>query len=267
MADTNSFPLMAVDVGNSRVKFGEFEHPLADPLPHPQRALAVELDWTPADLEGFLPRDPASYSWRIASVNRPAATRLIEWLRERHVPRVQRLKHTDMPLEIHVPRPDQVGLDRLANAVAANRLRVAEQPAIVIDLGSAITVDLVSPSGAFNGGAILPGITISSQALHEFTDLLPLVEVTERPDALGTSTLAAIRSGLYWGMVGAVRELVARLSAGSPAAQVFLTGGAAPRFATALTLQSEVPPQFVPHLTLSGIALTALEGGPKKGMR
>jgi type III pantothenate kinase len=267
MADTNSFPLMAVDVGNSRIKFGDFEHPLADPLPHPQRAFAVELDWTLADLEGLLPRDPASYSWRIASVNRPAAARLIEWLRERQVPRILPLKHTDLPLEIHVPRPDQVGLDRLANVVAANRLRVAGQPAIVIDLGSAITVDLVSPAGAFSGGAILPGITISSKALHEFTDLLPLVEVTEPPDALGTSTLAAIRSGLYWGMVGAVRELVARMSEGSLAPQIFLTGGAAPRFANILTLQGEGTPQFVPHLTLSGIALTALGGGPKKGMR
>jgi type III pantothenate kinase len=123
--------------------------------------------------------------------------------------------------------------------------------------------DLVSADGRFCGGAILPGITMSARALDEFTDLLPrspMIELGEPPPALGTSTLEAIHSGLYWGAIGAMRELVARLS-DSPAAagaktDVFLTGGAAPSVAN--QLGPEV--RYVEHLVLSGIALAATGG-------
>ncbi len=95
-------------------------------------------------------------------------------------------------------------------------------------MGTAITVDLVSADGAFLGGAILPGIAMSARALHEFTDLLPLVDLAELaapPPALGTETEAALRAGLFWGAVGGVRELMGQL-AGPERPQVILTGGA-----------------------------------------
>ncbi|MBI3837281.1 MAG: type III pantothenate kinase [Planctomycetia bacterium] len=258
MANSQSFPLVAVDVGNCRIKLGDFEHPLAEPLPHPVRALAIDLDWAEGDFDGWLPHDPAKYTWSIASVNRPAAKRLVQWLQARKVPRIQLLTDADLPLEIDLPRSDLVGLDRLANAVAANRLRSENQPAIIIDIGSAITVDLIAQNGAFVGGAILPGLGMSARALHELTDLLPLVDVTERPEPLGKSTLAAINSGLFWGTVGAVREVMVRLAEGPTEVQVFLTGGGAPLFAVVLGEVSPGPIEFVPHLTLAGIALTAL---------
>jgi type III pantothenate kinase len=124
-------------------------------------------------------------------------------------------------------------------------------------MGTAVTVDLISPDGAFLGGAIMPGIGLSARALHEFTDLLPLLdmpELAEPPPALGTATLKALRSGIYWGAVGGVRqliELLARQIEGSP--QVYLTGGAAPAVAALLAESG----QYVEHLTLAGIALTA----------
>jgi type III pantothenate kinase len=267
MAKTQSSPLVAVDVGNSRIKLGDFEHPLAEPLPHPVRALAIELDWADGDFDGWLMHDPAEYTWSIASVNRPAATRLIRWLQAHNVPRIQLLTHADLPLAVDLPRSDLVGLDRLANAVAANRLRCASQPAIVIDIGSAITLDLISENGIFVGGSILPGLGMSARALHEFTDLLPLVEVTERPEPLGKSTLAAISSGLFWGAVGAMREVMVRLADAPIESQVFLTGGGAPVFAVALGEVSPVPIEFVPHLTLAGIALATLGTAAEKESR
>ena len=127
----------------------------------------------------------------------------------------------------------------------------------MIDIGTAIKVDLVSAAGAFAGGAILPSMAIAARGLHEFTDLLPLVEVQEPPAALGKSTLEAIRAGLYWGAVGAVRELVARLSAAHSPVEILLTGGAAPNIAAVLGQDEEPPFQFVPHLTLAGIAISA----------
>jgi type III pantothenate kinase len=259
MTTTNLLPLVTVDIGNTRVKFADFElTPAGGPLPHPTRALSVGVDWTDTDLEQFLPRQPADYAWWIASVNRPATARLVQWLQTRKVDAVHVLTHADLPLAVEVARPDLVGIDRLANAVGANKLRQADQQAIAIDFGTAITVDVVSATGAFVGGAILPGVAMAARALNNYTDLLPLVEVTEPPAPLGTSTTTAIASGLYWGAVGAVRELVSRLVDERGPAQIFLTGGAAPPYVAILREQTDVPPQFVPHLTLWGIALAAI---------
>jgi type III pantothenate kinase len=165
----------------------------------------------------------------------------------------------DLPLKVALQRPDKAGIDRLLDAVAVNRLRAAGEPAIVVDLGSAITVDLIDSDGAFRGGAIMPGIGTSARAMHEFTDLLPLVEMSkldEPPPALGTATPEAMQAGLYWGAVGGVRELIARLSIGSPRPpRVFLTGGAAPSVARLIADDAT----YVPHLTLAGVALTAAQ--------
>jgi type III pantothenate kinase len=103
--------------------------------------------------------------------------------------------------------------------------------------------------------------------LHEFTDLLPLVEVSERPEPLGKSTLTAISSGLFWGAVGAMREVMARFADGPTEPQVFLTGGGAPLFAVVLGEVSPGPLEFVPHLTLAGIALTALDAAAERESR
>ncbi len=129
------------------------------------------------------------------------------------------------------------------------------RPAVVIDVGTAVTVDLVSAAGAFLGGAILPGIAMSARALHEFTDLLPLVDFSELaapPPALGTETVAAMRVGALLGRGGGIRELIGQL-AGAERPQVILTGGASPAVAELLGQSA----RLVPHLTLAGIALAA----------
>jgi type III pantothenate kinase len=130
-------------------------------------------------------------------------------------------------------------------------------------VGSAITVDLVSADGAFCGGAILPGLAMSARALYEFTDLLPLIDMrdlTEPPPALGTATVPAMQSGLFWGAVGAVRELIQQLTGGA-AADVLLTGGAGPAVAQLLGPAA----RYVPHLTLAGIAIAQNRDQSSKG--
>jgi type III pantothenate kinase len=199
----------------------------------------------------------AGYGWTIASVNRPVANRLSEWLGRHGARPVRSLTYADLPLTVDMPQPQTVGIDRLVAAVAANRLRATGEPAIVVTHGSAITVNLIDPRGAFVGGAILPGVHMTARALHEFTNRLPMVEVTEAPAALERSTEGAIRFGLYWGAVGAAREVIARLSPPNRPAQVFLTGGGAPALAAILGEGYPRPPQLVPHLTLAGIALAA----------
>jgi type III pantothenate kinase len=267
MASANPFPVVAVDVGNSRLKIGVFEHPFAEPLPHPARAVSLAPDWTPSDVKAIFPHGPADFAWSIASVNRPGTVRLMDWLAQGGAKNVRQLADTDLPLVVELAHPDRVGIDRLANAVAANRIRQPDLPAILIDIGSALTIDLVTAQGAFAGGAILPGIAMCARALHEFTDLLPLVELSEPPPALGRTTIDAVRSGLYWGAIGAARELVGQLAGDSVEPEIFLTGGAGPLFAGVLAAQSARPPQFIPHLTLAGIALAAIASAPPKGSR
>jgi type III pantothenate kinase len=260
MSNPSFFPLIAVDVGNNRIKFGWFDAAGEDELPQPTRTLQLDGQNTDWDRIGeLLPEGGReAVPWWIGSVNRPGATQLLDWLRdENRQPQITMLAAGDLQLAVGVDRPDMVGIDRLLDAVAANHLRRPTRPAVVVDVGSAITVDLISEDGVFLGGAILPGIAMAARALHEFTDLLPLIdmaELTTPPPPVGTSTVPAMRSGLFWGAVGAIRQLTERFGAivsGDP--QLFLTGGAGPAVAALLGRHA----QHVPHLTLSAIALTA----------
>jgi type III pantothenate kinase len=254
MARSTELSLVAVDIGNSRIKLGEFALPLAEPLAQPRHVARIPLDWDEKQFAAALPGDMGEHAWAIASVNRPAAARLLEWLEQRGVDRLRLLTHADMPITIDMARPERVGIDRLADVVAASRLCGPDETAIVVDHGSAITVNLVS-GGTFLGGAIMPGTTMAARALNEFTDGLPLVSVTDVPQMLERSTEGAIQFGLTWGAVGAVRELVARLSSGSSAPRVFVTGGGGGALAALLAQDDRPAPQFIPHLTLAGAAV------------
>lgn len=277
----NCRSLLAIDVGNSRVKLGRFDRsadcqqaaqarslPIAGPrLAEPTDTVSVAppLDAGSPSAQHLahwiaeqMPESgSAEVQFVIASVNRGVATALESLLGEFGQP-VQ-LSYCDLPLEIRAEHPERVGIDRLLGAVAANRLRQPEQPAIVVDLGTAITVDLIMADGGFEGGAILPGIAMAGRALHQQTDALPpsrLEELEASPDAVGKNTADAIEAGLFWGAVGAVRELIARQSDRlTRPPQVLLTGGAAPSVARLLA-GPDYTVRYLPHLVLSGIAAT-----------
>jgi type III pantothenate kinase len=156
-------------------------------------------------------------------------------------------------LKVDVLFPARVGQDRLAAAVAAQRLKQPDRAAIVIDAGSAITVDIISPAGDFLGGAILPGWQTMARSLAVGTHLLPLVECQQLhslPPVVGRSTEQAITSGLFWGSVGAVRELVQRMaSTWDPPPDQLLAGGDMQLF------RPHLDPciQSVPDMVLRGI--------------
>ena len=118
---------------------------------------------------------------------------------------------------------------------------------------------LVDDAGAFVGGAILPGIDMSARALDDATDALPLIDVDrlrQPPAPVGKSTVAAIEAGLYWGAVGAIGELVDRLSAGlTQPPDVLVTGGGWLPLGERLADRIGRPVRHVPHLVLAGIAL------------
>ncbi len=211
---------VAVDIGNSRLKLGLFssaELSAGIPLPEPAATLGISIDRLDKITGWLEPHRLSEVSWFVGSVQRSFTTELLDWLRRRSASQITLLCAGDLPLRVELPRPDMVGIDRLLAAVGVNALREPGRPALIVDLGTAVTVDLVSADGAFQGGAILPGIAMSARALHEFTDLLPLIdmaELHEAPAEVGKDTVAAMRSGLFWGTIGAARELIARMSDG-----------------------------------------------------
>jgi type III pantothenate kinase len=259
--------LIAVDVGNTRIKVGRFIPPPDDEPdrgPVGQQFLATPLSesvpwetvrsWStkpvPLVIAGSNPAvmDEVSRRWQ-------QATGELAWvLRDRQ----------KLPLKTSVESPERVGLDRLLNAIAANAWRPHGRPAVVIDTGTATTVDLVTAQGVFAGGAILPGLALSAKALHQYTALLPQLSLTDLgpdlPSPLGRNTRDALRSGLFWGQVGAIRQLVADLSHSDPVQPVppwvVLTGGGAPWLSRALQVD-----RVASSLAMVGLVLTCWERG------
>jgi type III pantothenate kinase len=262
--------VLLADVGNTRIKLAVLSDHGIDAASGGVRRLPTvakrqDLDshgFRPANLENWLNQAaPSSAVVLVASVHDAAAARLEAAIAElsatRHrVLRQRRIQHRDLPLEVLVDEPHKVGIDRLAAAAAAGVVRRPGSGAIIVDCGTAATVDLVSSAGGFLGGAILPGPTLMARALAEGTSRLPAVAALEQqtpPMMPGRSTQEAIAAGIGWGIRGAIARLVeeARASLGAEA-DVILTGGW--RGAVRDVLPGAIE---LPELVLAGIAMAA----------
>ena len=113
-------------------------------------------------------------------------------------------------LKIRYKNPAEVGADRIAGAVGAVA-RYPEQDVIIVDFGTATTVEAVSAQREYLGGAIVPGVLVSMNALEQNTARLPKVEIVRPERTCGRSTVESIQSGLYWGHLGMIREIRDRL--------------------------------------------------------
>jgi type III pantothenate kinase len=242
-------PDVVVDIGNTRIKWGRCSGP----------AVSAAVGLPPDDRDVWQKQAdawqlPAGAVWVLTGVHPVRCDRLADWLRQRgdrvHVITEARF----LPLRVLLEKPDHVGIDRLLDGVAANSRRRARTPAVVVDAGSAVTVDYLDEDGAFRGGAILPGLRLMAVALHTYTALLPLVEVPRAvPGVPGTATPAAVTAGIFWAVAGGIRGLIeAYAKLGRAAPEVYLTGGDGELLAAVL-------PGAVcwPGMTLEGIRLTA----------
>jgi len=130
-------------------------------------------------------------------------------------------------MSVQVDNPMDVGADRIVNGVAA--FHQYGGPCVVVDFGTAITFDVISAKCEFLGGAIAPGIGISSEALFTKTARLPRVEIKDPGKVIGTNTVTNIQAGLYYGSVDLVDGMLARIKAelNAPATTVIATGGQA----------------------------------------
>jgi type III pantothenate kinase len=253
-------PAVVVDVGNSRIKWARCSDsavvetaslPHDDPPAWEQQCAAWKL--------------ASPSTWAVSGVAPQRRDTLIKWLTGRGHQAILIDDPSDLPLRVIVERPNTVGIDRLLNAVAANARRRSNQAAIIVDAGSAVTVDQLTADGSFSGGAISPGLRLMSRALHDYTALLPVVDVTQPAPMPAGSTIAAIQAGVFWSVVGGicalVQELIAQRKDQSDFA-LFLTGGDAALLEETLraSLESVTPRPAMhvwPAMTLEGLRLAA----------
>ena len=159
-------------------------------------------------------------------------------------------ENAELGIEVRILKPSEAGADRLVNAIGAHAVYPGDL--IVIDSGTATTFDVVSGDGGFEGGVIAPGINLSMQALHDAAAKLPRVAI-QRPEgnrAIGTDTVSAMQSGVFWGYIGLIEGLVTRIKAewGKPMT-VIGTGGVASLFQGA----TDAIDHFDPDLTIRGL--------------
>lgn len=154
----------------------------------------------------------------------------------------------DLGLEILIDRPEDVGADRLVNAVSAHQQYGG--PLIIVDFGTATTFDIIDGAGNYIGGVIAPGVNLSLEALHMAAAQLPRVGIQRTEKVIGKGTVEAMQSGIYWGYVGLIEGLVKRLEdehgTGLP---VIATGGLAALFSEA----TDCIKHSDPELTLRGL--------------
>ena len=247
-------PTVVVDVGNTRIKWG-----LCD-------AGTVVRTASLGDDPDEWDRQRAQWplrgnAWVLAGVQPQRGGRLRDWLAARGQHVVLLEGAGKLPLRVNLDQPDRTGIDRLLNAVAAKARLPAGQGAVLIDAGSAVTVDWLDESHAFQGGCIFPGLDLMAEALHRYTALLPRVAVKLPVPALpAKSTIPAMQAGLFLAVSGGIREAVRLYSeTATVPPHVFFTGGQAPLLADAM----RIPASWTvwPEQTLVGI-LRAAEALP-----
>ncbi|HYB95788.1 MAG TPA: type III pantothenate kinase [Vicinamibacterales bacterium] len=249
--------LLAIDVGNTNIVIGVFR---GQTLVHSWRLTTIR-ERTSDELGILLSNLCDRYEVRrsdiegivVASVVPPLTNTLVTMATE-YFGRVPLLFEpaVNAGIPVLIDNPTEVGADRVINSIAAHAKYGKGLPIIVIDFGTATTFDAVSAKGEYLGGIICPGPQVSADALVQRTAKLPRIDVRKPPRVIGTNTIAAMQSGLFWGYVEMVEGLVRRMTVElGGAAVVVATGGLASIVATESTLIEHVDAE----LTLRGLRL------------
>lgn len=240
---------IVADLGNSRLKWGRVgrDGRLAEavslPTDDPDAWLSA---WEAWGLSGGSP-----LSWSIASVNPPLADRLAGFLAARGVESARWYRSAaDVRIAHELDHAETAGADRALAVCGALAIAPPGRAGVVVSCGTAITVERVGADGTWQGGAIAPGLGPMARALRLMTAQLPEVAPPEAPDPWGRSTRPALEAGVFWGVVGAIRELTTRQAAGLSDPWLFWTGGDAPMFARQVAWEGA---EVVPHLVLEGL--------------
>ncbi|WP_157015038.1 type III pantothenate kinase [Mesorhizobium xinjiangense] len=157
-------------------------------------------------------------------------------------------ENVDLAIPVRVSKPSEVGADRIVNAIGAHICYPG--PLIVVDSGTATTIDVVAADGGFEGGAIAPGIHLSVEALHSAAAKLPRVALKKPDRVVGNDTVSAMQSGVFWGYIALVEGMITRIKAERQEDMtVVATGGIAALFHDA----TDVIHHFDPDVTIRGL--------------
>lgn len=251
---------LCIDIGNTHTHYGIVAEGQSAADQGAVRTTFIDdpEEGLPRRLAALLPARPAITGIAFCSVVPAVNRRLRDVLAAATALPVFQLTHeTRIGVPISYPKPSEIGQDRLANAAAAQAL--GGTPAVVIDSGTAVTFDIVTRAGGYEGGIIAPGIEVTRRYLHERTAQLPLLDDSlEIGGMIGKSTTEAMRIGTVVGFPGLIQALLDGVldelsRRGEPAPRLFITGG------DAAFLQSRLrqPIRVVPDLTLLGLAAAA----------
>ncbi len=242
--------LLVLNLGNSRLAVGTFQSGELGEVARIEHAKRGDWPGVIADAwKRVADRDPVAV---VASSVNPALDEPLEQavaeVTGRNIVWVGR--DLDLPIKVLTEEPERTGVDRVLDVAAA--YEQLGKACVVVDAGTALTINFCNDAGDFVGGAILPGAGMMLDALHDRTARLPLVELAKPSGSVGRSTREAILQGIYYGIRGAVKELVENYATDlSRWPEVIATGGDASR----LFADWELIHAISPDLTLYGIAL------------
>ncbi len=243
--------LLVVDVGNTNVVLGIYrENELVSSW-----RLATARDRT-ADEYGILTRQLVGDSVKlgaavVCSVVPPLNGTIAQMIRDYFdVEPLFVEPGVKTGIAIHVDNPQEVGADRIVNCVAA--YEAFGGPTVIVDFGTATTFDIVTENAEYIGGVIAPGLNISAEALFARAARLPRIDIRRPPSVIGSNTVVNMQSGIYYGYLGLVDGILARIKREIPnIKRVIATGG----LATLFEEDSEYIDEIDPDLTLKGLKL------------
>jgi len=247
--------LLAIDVGNTNIVLGVFAEAnlrVSWRLLTLRERTADEVGLMVAGLFSYERIDPKSVTAAVIGSVVPPLTPIMQGMARRYFGVealvVEPSSNAGMPIlykNLH-----EVGADRIANSIAAYELygRAAKTPLIVADLGTATTFDAVSARGEYLGGVICPGPQIAAEALFQRAARLPRVDVRKPETVIGQTTIGAIESGLFYGYLGMVTAIVARMTEElGGRATCIATGGLAPLIVPETHMFAAVEPDITLH--------------------
>ncbi|WP_447971788.1 type III pantothenate kinase [Nitrospira sp. M1] len=247
--------LLAIDIGNSHIVGGIFEQQ------HLGAAWRFATDHTKTtDEYGILllsllnahGLQPSDITGCIISSVVPPITVVFESMVKAFFNQSPILASFKSPLglTLRYAHPQEIGTDRLVNAAAA--FARYQRSLIIVDFGTATTFCTVTDSGEYLGGAIAPGLKSSADSLHLQTAQLPVIDLAQPPQVIGTDTITSMQSGLIFGYSGLVDELVRRIQGEiKQTTYVIATGG----LASIISQISSTIDEVRPNLTLEGLEL------------
>jgi type III pantothenate kinase len=240
--------LLAIDIGNSTIAIGIFDGEKLKMTWRLATEVHREVDDYGALLHALLRQQRLPISKIAGAVMCSVVPPLVPIFEEMcqrylHSPPLVVEAGVKTGIRILVDNPRELGADRVVNAIAAHHLYGG--PVVVIDLGTATTFDVISKDGDYLGGAISPGVTISTEALFSRTAMLPRVELVRPTQVVGKNTISAMQSGIIFGYIGLVEGMINRIEQelGSKV-KVIATGGYAHLLAKATSRIKVINPDL-----------------------